>query len=164
MTAPTMTTTLSTDDDELLIEEARRQRRSRRSGRLLAGLLALAVSLGAAGFLMAVHPGAITYSTPYSSSFPLGGLLSVFGGLSFVLAIIFLLGVARGWPRGPWGDPAPGECPACGHPALRQDDIVLWAGANTLKAMASGTVTLCETPGCPHATARLNLADGLPGP
>lgn len=156
MASITTTTTLSTDE-ELLTEEATRQRRSRRSGRFLAGMLALAAFFGAVGYVM-VHPGTVTYGTVYSSSFPLGALLFAFGILDFAVAVILLVGAAYGArPRVPWGDPAPGDCPTCGHPALRQDDIVRWERGDTLKPVASGTVTLCETPGCEYATA-------VPGP
>ena len=141
-------------DDELLIQEAIRQRGLHRSGKSLVGTLALAVCFGAVGYVLAFHPGVITYSMPYSNSFPLGGVLVVWGILTFLIAGVFLANAVSGArPRAPWGDPAPGDCPVCGEPALRQDGMLLRDGP-TLKTAASGTVTLCETPGCPYAAVK----------
>jgi hypothetical protein len=153
MTAPSATTTAPTDD-ELLIQEAIRQRELHRSGKSLAGTLARAVFFGAVGYVLAFHSGVITYSMPYSSSFPLGTVLVVFGILAFLIAVVFLANAVSGArPRAPWGDPASGDCPVCGEPALRQDGVLLRDG-RTLKTAASGTVTFCETPGCPYAAVK----------
>jgi hypothetical protein len=156
MTAPSATTaaTAARTDDELLIQEAIRRRRLHRSGKSLGGTLALAVFFTAVGYVLAFHSGVITYSMPYPSSFPLGAVLVVFGIFAFLIAVVFLANAVSGArPRAPWGDPASGDCPVCGEPALRQDGILLRDGP-TLKTAASGTVTLCETPGCPYAAVR----------
>lgn len=144
------TITMPTDDD-LLIREAIRQRRLHRSGKSLGGALALAVFFGATGYVLAFHSGVITYSMPYPSGFPLGALLVICGILAFLVAVLFLTDAVSGArPRAAWGDPVPGDCPVCGKQALRQDGILLREG-RTLKTAASGAVTLCETPSCPHA-------------
>jgi hypothetical protein len=140
--------------DDLLMREAIRQRRLHRSGKSLGGALALAVFFGAAGYVLSFHPGAITYSMPYSSGFPLGVVLVICGVLAFLVAVLFLADAVSGArPRALWGDPVPGDCPVCGEPALRQEGIFLREG-RTLKTAASGTVTLCETRSCPYAAAR----------
>ena len=151
MTTPTAT--IMPTGDDLLIREAIRQRRMHRSGKSLGGALVLAAFFGAAGYALAFHSGAITYSMPYRSGFPLGAILVICGILAFLVAGLFVADAVSGArPRAPWGDPVPGDCPVCGQPALRQDGILLREG-RTLKTAASGTVTLCETPSCPHAVA-----------
>ncbi len=142
-------------DEELLIQEAIRQRKRHRSGKSLAGAIALAVFFGAVGYLMALHPGTITYGMPDSSPFPLGALISVFGFLELLAAALLVVtAVWRARPRSRWGDPAPGDCPACGKAALRRDDVLLREG-NTLNTRARSTVTVCGTPDCPYASAEV---------
>jgi hypothetical protein len=147
-------------DEELLIAEATRQRNRNRSGKSLGGVAALAVFFGAAGYLMAFHPGTITYGTPNSSSFPVGTLLSLLGFAELLAAALLLVTVVRQMRPRAWGDPAPGECPLCGRAALRQDEVVVREG-NTLNTKARGTVTTCGTRDCPHASAEVT-APGLP--
>ncbi|HTU74883.1 MAG TPA: hypothetical protein VMG38_15320 [Trebonia sp.] len=152
MTVPTAAAASPTQE-ELLVQEAIRQRTRYRSGKSLAALIALAVFLGVAGYLMALHPGTMTYDTPYSSSFPLGALLSVFGFaelLAAVLLVVTAVQLARSGAA--WGDPAAGDCPLCGQAALRQDEVLLREG-NTLNTRASGTVIACGAPGCGYASA-----------
>ncbi|HEY6790613.1 MAG TPA: hypothetical protein VI365_25230 [Trebonia sp.] len=152
MTTPP-TTTMPTGDD-LLIQEAIRHRRLHRSGRSLGGALVLAVFFGAAGYLLALHPGVIIYSMPYPSGFPLRTVLVICGILAFLVAVLFLADAVSGArPCAPWGDPVSGDCPVCGEQALRQDGILLREG-RTLKTAASGTVTLCESPCCPYAAVQ----------
>jgi hypothetical protein len=150
MTTPSPTTARAGDD--LLIQEALRQRQRHRSGKSLSTTLSLTVFLGGVGYLLAFRSGVITYSMPYpTNGFPLGGVLVVLGVLVFLAAAVFLANAVTGArPGAPWGDPAAGECPVCGQPGLRQDGILLREGG-TLKTSASGTVTLCETPDCPHS-------------
>jgi hypothetical protein len=141
--------------EELLTHEAVRLRNRDRSGRSQVGLVALAIFFGAVGYLMAFHPGIITYGTPDSSSFPLGAVLSAFGVLELLAAVLLAAAAVRmARPGDPWGDPAPGDCPACGQAALRRDEIVLREG-NTLNTRASGTVTLCGTEDCHYASAEV---------
>jgi hypothetical protein len=154
MTVPTAQTAPSTDE-QLLIQQAIRQRQRHRSGKSLAGLLALAVFFAAVGYLMALHPGTITYGTPDSSSFPLGALLSAVGFADLVAAALLVVSaVWRARPGAPWGDPAPGDCPVCGRAALRQDEVLARDG-NTLNTAAAGTVIACGTPDCTHARAEV---------
>lgn len=145
-------------DEELLIQEAIRQRDWVRSGKSLGAVIALAVFFGAVGYLMAGHPGIITFGTPYSSSFPLGAFLSAFGVLEIGAAALLLTAAVRlARPRAAWGDPSTGACPVCGQEALRQDEVLLREG-NTLNTRASGRVIICGTPDCRHASA------GVAGP
>jgi hypothetical protein len=152
-------------DEELLIQEALRQRRRQRTGRSLAGALVLAAFFLVVGFLLAVYPGLVTYGVPYSfgvatwtlpSSFSpsvLTAVLMACGGVALITGASFLAVAVSGFqPRAPWGDPTPGDCPACGRPGLRSGEVTVWE-ASTLNVVATGTVTLCETPGCPHASA-----------
>ncbi len=148
---PPSATAVPTGEDQL-IHEAIRQRRLHHSGRSLGGALALAVFFAAVGYVLAFHSGVITYSMPYSSGFPLGAVLVVAGIIAFLVAVVFLAGAVSGArPRAPWADPVTGDCPVCGEPALRQEAIVVREGG-TMRTAASGTVTLCETPGCSYAT------------
>jgi len=149
MTTPSPTI-VSTSDD-LLIREAIRQRQSHRSGKSLAGTLALAVFFAVVGYVLAFHPGLINNNMPYPDGFPLDAVLAICGVLVLLVAAVFLANAVRGGrPRAPWGDPVDGDCPVCSEPALRQDAILL-REEGTLVVTASGTVILCESPGCPHA-------------
>ena len=149
MTTPSPTTVIAGDD--LLIQEAIRQRQRHRSGKSLSIVLTLAVFLGGVGYLLAFRSDVINYGMPYPSGFPLGAVLVILGVLVFAVALVFVANAVSGARPGvPWGDPAPGDCPVCGKQGLRQDGILLREGG-TLKMAASGTVTLCDTPDCPHA-------------
>jgi len=152
MTTPSPTI-VSTSDD-LLIREAIRQRQSHRSGKSLAGAIALAVFFAVVGYVLAFRPGLINNNMPYPDSFPLGAVLTVLGILVLLVAAVFVAFAVRGArPRAPWGDPVDGDCPVCGEAALRQDAILL-REKGTLVTMAAGTVTLCDSPGCPHAAVQ----------
>jgi hypothetical protein len=154
MTLDTAAVALRTEE-ELLIQDAIRQRKRDRSGRFLAGMAVLGVFLGVAGYLMAFHPGTITYGTPGSSSVLLGPLLSVFGFVELLAAALLVVtAVWRARARAAWGDPAPGDCPVCGQAALRQDEVLLREG-NTLNTRARGTVIVCGTQDCGYAKAEV---------
>lgn len=157
--------TTSAMDEELLIQEAVRLRRRQHTGRSLAGAIVLAAFFLAVGFLLVVHPGLVTYGVPYSFGVPTWTLPSSFspaelttvlmacGGVALIAGASFLVAaVSRFQPGAPWGDRAAGDCPACGQQALRSSEVIRWED-NTLKEVCRGTVTLCETPGCPHAAA-----------
>jgi Kef-type K+ transport system membrane component KefB len=149
MTTPSPTI-VSTSDD-LLIREAIRQRQLHRSGKSLAGALVLGVFFAAVGYVLAFDPGLINNNMPYPDGFPLNTVLTICGVLVLLVAAVFVASAVRGArPRAPWGDPVAGDCPVCNEPALRQDAILL-REKGTLVTVASGTVTLCESPGCPHA-------------
>jgi hypothetical protein len=154
MTTPSATTAVPSED-QLLIQEAIRRRRLQRSGKFLAGVITLAVFFGAVGFLLTFHSGTITYTEPYSaytSSFPLGDVLVPLGILALLVAVVFVVcAVTAALPDAPWGDPAPGDCPVCGNPALRQDDLTVREGLSL--DPARGTVTLCTSPDCTYAAA-----------
>jgi hypothetical protein len=149
MTTPSPT--IESTSDDLLIREAIRQRQSHRSGKSLAGTLALAVFFAVVGYVLAFRPGLINNNMPYPDGFPLDAVLVICGVLVLLVAAVFLANAVRGArPRAPWGDPVAGDCPVCGEPALRQNAILL-REEGTLVTTASGAVTLCESPGCPHA-------------
>jgi hypothetical protein len=142
-------------EEELLIQEAIRQRDRDRSGKSLFYMGTLATFFGAVGYLMAFHAGIITYGTPDSNSFPLGTFLSVFGFLELLVAVLLIVtAVRRAWSDASWGDPIPGDCPVCGQAALRRDEVLLREG-NTLITRGSGTVIVCGTRDCGHASAEV---------
>jgi hypothetical protein len=150
-------------DDDLLIREAIRQRHLRRSGRSLAGTLALAVFFGAIGYTLVFHPGVISANVPYSGAAVAPVLVAV-GGVACLIAVLFILGAVGGArPQAPWGDPVSGDCPTCGKQALRQDEEVV-REAGGLATTARGTVTLCQTPGCDYAAAEVAAPGRLSRP
>lgn len=151
MTASSPTAALPVDED-LLIREAIRQQRLRRTGKSLAGMLALAAFFAVVGYTLVFHPGVISANVPFSSGV-LQPVLVVIGGLACLVSVLFIIGAASGArPRTPWGDPVPGDCPNCGKPALRQDEAVV-REAGGLATAVRGTVTLCQAPDCDYAAA-----------
>ena len=139
-------------DEDLLIREAIRQQRLRRSGKSLAGMLALAAFFGVVGYTLVFHPGVISANVPFSSSL-LQPVLVVIGGIACLTSVLFIFGAISGArPRTPWGEAVPGDCPDCGKPALRADETVL-REAGGLATTVRGTVTLCQSAGCDYAAA-----------
>jgi hypothetical protein len=139
-------------DEDLLIREAIRQQQLRRSGKSLAGTLALAAFFGIVGYTLVFHPGVISANVPFSAPF-LQPVLVVIGGVACLISVLFILAAASGArPRTPWGESVPGECPTCGKPALREDETVVRepGGPTTI---VRGTVTLCQASDCDYAAA-----------
>ena len=100
----------------------------------------------------------------------LPGPLSLLGGFSVpifitlgILALgiagFFLLAAFASSPLASWGNKLPGDCPNCGQPRLRSDTVP-GGTSGTVKDAPRGVVTLCETPGCDYATARVTRPSG----
>jgi hypothetical protein len=149
-------------DEDTLIQAARAERGQHRSGASMFAMLGVAVAFGVAGGLLIFVPHLITMLLP--------GPLRLFGGLSMpafitlgVLALgiagFFLLAAFASSPLASWGNKVTGDCPSCGQPRLRSDTVP-GATSGTVKDAPRGIVTLCETPGCTYAAARVTRASG----
>ena len=149
--------TTQPSDEDKLIQAARAERGQHRSGGSMVALLGVAVAFGAAG--------GVLVSLPHLAAALLPGPLSVIGGISIpvfvtlgVVAIgisgFFLLAALASSPLASWGSKLPGDCPRCGQPRLHSDAVPGRAGGTAADG-PRGVVTLCETPGCDYATARV---------
>jgi len=149
-------------DEDILIKTARTERSQHRSGASMAGMLGVAIAFGVVGCLLIFLPRLIAMVLP--------GPLSLLGGFSvpvfITLGIIalgtagfFLLAAFTSSPLASWGNKAQGNCPTCGKPRLRSDTVPS-ATSGTVKDAPRGIVTLCETPGCDYASARVTRASG----
>jgi len=148
-------------DEDLLIDDAISQRKSHQRGYNLFATLSLAAVFAAVGWILAFWLRRIVKSIPL---LPLGmvtnGLL-ILGIIAFVIAGVLVAGAffaANPWSR--WGDAASGTCPLCGKRSLRHETIehAAWEEGHPeagIKKGPRGVVTLCETPGCPYATAKV---------
>lgn len=149
-------------DEDILIQAARAERRQHRSGASMAAMLGIAVAFGGVGFvLIFLHrlvsmllPGPLrllgAFATPVSISLGIAAL---------GIAGLFVLAAFASSPLAAWGDKVQGDCPACGQPRLRSDTVP-GATSGTVRAAPRGIVTLCETPGCDYAAARVTRASG----
>ena len=155
-------TTQPTDED-ILIQEARSERGQHRSGASMAGMLGVAAAFGVVGCFLIFVPRLITMLVPLPVSLLLGGFsLPVFGTLGVValsIAAFFLLAAFASSPLASWGNKLPGDCPSCGEAHLRSDTVPGTA-SGTVKDAPRGVVTLCETPGCDYAAARVTRPSG----
>ncbi len=149
-------------DEDILIQAARAERRQHRSGASMVGLLAVAVAFGVVGGLLIFLPHLVSMLLP--------GPLRLLGGFSMPMFItlgvaalgiagFFLLAALASSPLASWGNKVPGDCPTCGHPRLRSDTVPGGTSGNVGDA-PRGVVTLCETPGCDYAAARVTRASG----
>ena len=149
-------------DEDILIQEARAERGQHRSGASMAGMIGVAVAFGAVGCLLIFVPRLIAVLLP--------GSLSLLGGLSvpiFITLGIVALGIAGFFslaafassPLASWGNKVPGNCPSCGQPRLRSDTVP-GGTSGTVSDAPRGIVTLCETPGCDYAAARVTRPSG----
>jgi hypothetical protein len=149
-------------DEDTLIRAARAERRQHRSGASMFGMLGVAVALGVAGGLLIVVPHLVTRLLPGPLRL-LGGLsMPVFITLGMValgIAGFFLLAALASSPLAGWGTKLPGDCPSCGQPRLRSDTVP-GGTSGTVRDAPRGVVTLCETPGCHYAAARVTRASG----
>jgi hypothetical protein len=149
-------------DEDFLIRAARAERRQHRSGASMGAMLGTAVAFGVVGSLLIFLPHLVRTLLPG----PLA-LLGVFslpilvtlGIVAFVIAGVFLLGGLASSPLASWGSAVPGNCPRCGQSRLRSDMVPGSTGEN-LKDGPRGIVTLCESPDCDYAAARVTRATG----
>ena len=146
-------------DEDILIQAARAERRQHRSGASMAAMLGVAVVFGVVGALLIFLPHLVSMLLP--------GPLRLLGGFSMPMFItlgvvalgiagFFLLAAFASSPLASWGNNVPGDCPSCGQPRLRSDTVP----SGNVRDAPRGIVTLCETPGCDYAGARVTRASG----
>jgi hypothetical protein len=147
-------------DEDILIRAARAERGQHRSGASMAAMLGVAVVFGVVGGLLIFVPHLISMLLP--GPLALLGAFSVpvlvtLGIGAFVIAGFFLLGALASSPLASWGNAVPGNCPRCGQPRLRSDMVPSSTSGNAGDG-PRGLVTLCESPDCEYATARVTRA------
>jgi hypothetical protein len=144
-------------DEDILIQAARAERGQHRSGTSMAAMLGVALAFGVVGGLLVVVPHVIIHLLPGPLSL-LGGfslpILVTLGIVALAIAGLFLLVALASSPLASWGNALPGDCPRCGQARLRSDIVPGSTGAK-LDGGLRGIVTLCETPDCDYATARV---------
>jgi hypothetical protein len=149
-------------DEDILIQAARSERGQRRSGASMAGMLGAAVAFGLVGCLLIFGTQLIAMLLPGPLRL-LGGfsvpILTTLGILALGIAGFFLLAGFASSPLASWGNKLPGDCPRCGQARLRSDTVP-GGTSGTVKDAPRGIVTLCETPGCDYAAARVTRASG----
>ena len=150
-------------DEDILIQAARAERGQHRSGASMAGMLGVAVAFGVVGGLLIFVPRLITMLLPVPFSLLLGGfsvpIFITLGIIALGTAGFFLLAAFASSPLASWGNKLPGNCPTCGQPRLRSDTVP-GGTSGTVRDAPRGVVTLCETPGCDYAAARVTRASG----
>jgi hypothetical protein len=150
-------------DEDILIQAARSERGQYRSGASMIGMLGVAAAFGVVGGFLIFVPRLIAMLLPLPLSLLLGGFsLPVFitlGIIALGIAGFFLLAAFASSPLASWGNKLPGNCPLCGQAHLRSD-MVPGGASGTVRDAPRGVVTLCETPGCVYATARVTRASG----
>jgi hypothetical protein len=149
-------------DEDILIRAARAERGRHRSGASMAAMFGVAVAFGVVGSLLVFLPHIVSKLLPgplaLLSGFSLPILVTL-GIVAFAIAGFFLLGALASSPAASWGDAVPGNCPSCGQPRLRSDVVPGVAGDSTADG-PRGVVTLCETPDCDYASARVTRPSG----
>jgi len=154
--------TTQPSDEEILIQAARAERGQHRSGASMASMFGVAIAFGVVGSLLIFVPRVIAMILPGSLSLLGGFSVPIFvtlGILALGTAGFFLLAAFASSPLASWGNKVPGDCPNCGQPRLRSD-MVPGGTSGTVKDSPRGIVTLCETPGCDYAAARVTRASG----
>jgi hypothetical protein len=150
-------------DEDTLIQAARAERGQHRSGASMFAMLGVAVAFGVVGGLLIFLPHLVGMLLPGPLRFLVGGLsMPVFVTLGVValgVAGFFLLAAFASSPLASWGDKVPGDCPSCGEPRLRSDMVPSGTSGN-VSGTPRGVVTLCESPGCDYAVARVIRASG----
>jgi len=149
-------------DEDTLIQAARAERGQHRSGASMVAMLGVAAAFGVLGFLLIFLSQLVSGLLPWP--FRLLGALSMpvsvtLGIIALGIAGFFLLAALASSPLASWGTKVPGNCPSCGQPRLRSDTVPGGTSGN-LRDAPRGIVTLCETPGCDYATARVTRASG----
>jgi hypothetical protein len=149
-------------DEDTLIQAARAERGQHRSGASMFAMLGVAAVFGVVGCLLIFLPHLVSMLLP--------GPLRLLGGFSVPVFItlgigalgiagFFLLAALASSPLASWGHKVPGDCPSCGQPRLRSDTVP-GGTSGTVRDVPRGIVTLCETPGCDYAAARVTRAGG----
>lgn len=155
--------TTQPSDEDTLIQTARAERKQHRSGASMFALIGVAVAFGVVGGVLVSVPHVVSMLLPVPINLLLGGFsTTVFvtlGVVAFGIAVFFLLAAFASSPLASWGNKLPGDCPSCGQPRLRSG-VVPTGTEGTVKGAPRGVVTLCETPGCDYATARVTRASG----
>ena len=150
-------------DEDILIQAARSERGQHRSGASMVGMLGAAAAFGVVGCFLIFVPRLIAMLLPLPVSLLLGGFsLPVFitlGVIALGIAGFFLLAAFASSPLASWGNKLPGDCPSCGQARLRSD-MVPGGTSSTVRDAPRGVVTLCETPGCDYAAARVTRPSG----
>lgn len=150
-------------DEDILIQEARAERGQHRSGASMVAMLGVAVIFGVVGGLLIFVPRLIAMLLPVPPSLLLWGfsgpVLITLGIVALGIAGFFLLAAFASSPLASWGNKLPGDCPSCGQPRLRSDTVP-GGTSGTVRDAPRGIVTLCETPGCDYAAARVTRASG----
>jgi hypothetical protein len=161
--------TTQPSDEDILIQAARSERRQHRSGASMVAMLGAAVAFGVVGCVLLFVPRLIAMVLPLPLNLLLGGFsAAVFitvGIIALGIAGFFLLAAFASSPLASWGNKLPGDCPRCGQARLRSDAVpggASGAGGTSggVRGAPRGVVTLCETPGCDYATARVTRASG----
>jgi hypothetical protein len=100
---------------------------------------------------------------PLPISLLLGGfslpVLGTLGVIALGITGFFLLAAFASSPLASWGNKLPGDCPSCGQTRLRSGTVP-GGTSGTARDAPRGIVTLCETPGCDYAAARVTRASG----
>jgi hypothetical protein len=149
--------TTQPNDEDTLIQAARAERGQQRSGASMFAMLAVAVVFAVVGFLLIFLTHLVGTLLPGPLRLLGGFSMPVFvtlGIISLAIAGFFLMAALASSPMAAWGSKVPGDCPSCGQPRLRSDTVPSATGGTVADA-PRGIVTLCETPGCDYATARV---------
>jgi hypothetical protein len=150
-------------DEDILIQAARSERGQHRSGASMVGMLGVAAAFGVVGCFLIFVPRLIAMLLPLPLSLLLGGFsLPVFitlGVIALGITGFFLLAAFASSPLASWGNKLPGDCPSCGQARLRSDTVPAGT-SSTVRDAPRGIVTLCETPGCDYAAARVTRPSG----
>lgn len=154
--------TTQPSDEDTLIQLARAERRQHRSGASMFAMLGVAAAFGVVGCLLIFVPRLVTMFLPGPFSLLGGFSVPIFvtlGILALGIAGFFLLAAFASSPLASWGNKLPQDCPSCGKPGLRSDTVP-GGTSGTVRDAPRGVVTLCETPGCDYAAARVTRASG----
>lgn len=150
-------------DEDTLIQMGRAERGQHRSGASMVAMLGVAAVFGVVGCLLISLPHLVSVLLPGPVRLLVGGFsMPVFitlGIIALGIAGFFLVAALASSPLASWGNKVPGDCPSCGQPRLRSDMVPGGTSGNVSDA-PRGIVTLCETPGCDYATARVTRASG----
>jgi hypothetical protein len=147
-------------DEDTLIQAARAERGQHRSGASMFAVLGVAVTFGVVGCLLIFLPHLVSMLLPGPLRLLGGFSMPIFITLGIValgIAGFFLLAAFASSPLASWGTKVPGDCPSCSQPRLRSDTVPGGTSGNVRDA-PRGIVTLCETPGCDYAAARVTRA------